>query len=94
MSTGPDNSESLLMIPVFDEQQWVCEKLALLHLSIIPQASLQQKAALLKDLGSYEDAFEAFQEVKPEGNFAAFLEATSPHALIFAPSFRGLVSAL
>ncbi|MFO1432155.1 MAG: SIS domain-containing protein [Candidatus Competibacteraceae bacterium] len=94
VTTGPNNSESLLMIPVFDEQQWVCEKVVLLHLSIIPQASLQQKVALLKDLGSYDDAFEAFQEVKPEGNFAAFLEALSPHALIFAPSFRGLVGGL
>jgi glucosamine--fructose-6-phosphate aminotransferase (isomerizing) len=66
--------------------------LALFHIAIIPQASLQQKTALLKELGSYEDAFEAFQEVQPDGNFAAFLEATPPHELIFTPSFRVLVS--
>jgi glucosamine--fructose-6-phosphate aminotransferase (isomerizing) len=92
VSTGPANSESLLLIPVFDEQHWIAESLALFHIAIIPQASLQQKTVLLKELGSYEDAFEAFQEVQPNGNFAAFLEATSPHELIFTPSFRVLVS--
>jgi glucosamine--fructose-6-phosphate aminotransferase (isomerizing) len=92
VSTGPHHSEHLLLLPVFDEQQWVCEHLALFHLAIIPQASLQQKMTLLKELGSYEDAFEAFQEVQPDGNFAAFLEATSPHDLIFTPSFRVLVT--
>jgi hypothetical protein len=43
-------------------------------------------------MGLYEDAFEAFQEVKPADNFAAFLEATSPQDLIFTPSFRILAS--
>ncbi len=91
VSTGPNNSESLLLVPVFDEQQWVIENLALLHIAVIPQASLQQKSTLLKELGYYEDAFEAFQEVRTSGNFAAFVEATSPHDLIFTPSFRVLV---
>lgn len=90
VSTGPGDNEQLLMIPLFDEQAWTCESLALLHLGIIPQASLQQKIALLKDTGQYEDAFEAFQEVRPADNFAAFLESTSPHDLIFTPSFRVL----
>lgn len=91
VSTGPNNSERLLLLPVFDEQQWVIQNLALFHLAIIPQASLQQKVALLKDLDYYEDAFEAYQEVQPTGDFNAFLEAASPHQLIFTPSFRVLV---
>lgn len=92
LSTGHRGVEKLLLIPVFDAQNWVCERLALLHVNIIPQASLQQKTALLKEMGLYEDAFEAFQEVKPADNFAAFLEATSPQDLIFTPSFRILAS--
>lgn len=92
LSAGAGGQESLLLLPVFDKHQWLCERLALLHLEIIPQASLQQKLMLLKGLGQYEDALETFQDHKPAENFAMFLETLSPHELIFAPSFRVLVS--
>ncbi len=92
LSTGARGRENLLLLPVFDKNQWLCERLALLHLAIIPQASLQQKQTLLKGLGQYEDALETFQDHKPTENFAMFLETLSPHDLIFTPSFRVLVS--
>ncbi len=92
LSTGAGGQESLLLLPVFDKHQWLCEGLALLHLEIIPQASLQQKLILLKGLGQYEDALETFQDHKPAENFAMFLETLSPHDLIFMPSFRVLIN--
>lgn len=92
LSTGAGGQENLLLLPVFDEQTWLCEGLALLHLEIIPRAALQQKQALLKALGRYEDALETFQDHQPAENFAMFLEALSPHALLFTPSFRALIN--
>jgi glucosamine--fructose-6-phosphate aminotransferase (isomerizing) len=92
LSAGAKGRENLLLLPVFDKHLWLCQRLALLHLKIIPQASLQQKLMLLKGLGQYEDALETFQDHQPAENFAMFLETLSPHALIFTPSIRVLVN--
>jgi len=91
-SIGPDGSEKLLMIPVFDEKEWNCEGLTLLRVDIIPQASLQQKKAMLQELGRYDDLCDAFQEVRLGDSFTAFLEAVPPQALIFAASARDLIA--
>ncbi|HYC03060.1 MAG TPA: SIS domain-containing protein [Azospirillaceae bacterium] len=82
LSGGPQGDESLLLVPVFDEAAWTVSGLLLLHTALLPQASLQQKTGLLKDLRLYEDLYDAFHEASG-GGFAAFLESRSPRDLLF-----------
>lgn len=91
LSAGPVGDETLLILPLPREPDWQAGGLALLHLALVPQASLQQKAALLHDLKLYEDLYDAFQEGMSSAgdavdsgrsNFAAFLESLPPRDLL------------
>lgn len=89
LSAGPHGKENLLLVPVFDEADWTVSGLALLHAGIAPQASLQQKTALLKDLRTYEDLQDAFSEASHatgRTDFSGFVAATSPRDLLFRPA--------
>jgi glucosamine--fructose-6-phosphate aminotransferase (isomerizing) len=82
--SGGRGGECLLLVPVFDPQSWTPAGLALLHAAVVPQASLQQKTTLLRELSLYEDLFDAFHETaEGGGSFTAFLEAAAPRDLLF-----------
>ncbi|HYE48998.1 MAG TPA: SIS domain-containing protein [Azospirillaceae bacterium] len=86
LSDGPEGAENLLLAPVFDDREWTVTGLVLLHAALVPQASLQQKTALLRDLRLYEDLFDAFHEAGAaagDAGFAGFLESVSPRDLLF-----------
>ncbi|MFC7332744.1 SIS domain-containing protein [Rhodocista pekingensis] len=89
LSGGPHGRESLLLVPVFEEADWEVAGLVLLHAELVPQASLQQKTALLKDLKLYEDLLDAFSEASHatgRTDFPAFIAAASPRDLLFRPA--------
>ncbi|MQP65729.1 SIS domain-containing protein [Niveispirillum sp. SYP-B3756] len=87
-SAGTGEAENLLLVPFFAGADWRLAGLALLHTELAPQASLQQKTALLKELHLYEDLFDAYHElVHGEAcDFAAFIARMSPRDLLFRPA--------
>lgn len=86
LSSGPQGRENLLLLPIFAGADWTLQGLALLHVELLAQASLQQKAALLKELRLYEDLVDAYNEaVHGEArDVMAFIAAQSPRDLVFA----------
>ncbi len=82
-STGKEGRENLLIVPVFKKRELALSGLVLLHLALVPQASLQQKTSLLRGLGLYEDIFDSFHETAPTMSFAAFIEEQTPRDLLF-----------
>ena len=89
LSAGPHGKENLLLVPVFDEQDWTVTGLVLLHADVAAQASLQQKTALLKDLRVHEDLLDAFSEASHatgRTDFSAFVATASPRDLLFRPA--------
>ena len=85
LSGGKGGTESLLLLPLFDQTSWTLSGLVLLHTAVAPQASLQQKTALLRELQLYEDLFDAFHENAGDrtDSFAGFLEKAGPRQLLF-----------
>ncbi|MFM2044797.1 MAG: putative glucosamine--fructose-6-phosphate aminotransferase [Pseudomonadota bacterium] len=86
LAAGRSGKENLVLLPVFDEKEWDVAGLSLLHVEVVPTASLQQKTALLKDLHLYEDLFDAFHEAGfDQGgiDFATLIDRISPRDLMF-----------
>lgn len=84
-SSGTGEAESLLLIPFFTGSEWQLAGLVLLHTTLMAQASLQQKTALLKELRLFEDLFDAYHDAVHGGirDFAAFIAKHSPRDLLF-----------
>ncbi|MDE1148729.1 MAG: SIS domain-containing protein [Azospirillaceae bacterium] len=93
LSAGASGDETSVLLPLMREPNWAPDGLLLLHLALVSQASLQQKAAILKDLRLYEDLFDAYHETEQgaeagnqngDGGFAAFLEKLTPRDLVLS----------
>lgn len=85
-SPGRSGLENLIVIPLFDENKKECQALALFHLDFVPQASLQQKIALLRELGNrYHEVIERLEELSNSSDLEDFLERISPRDLVLAP---------
>lgn len=85
-SSGPDGQENLLLIPLFEEEAGDCRGILLFHLNFLPQASVQQKLAVLQGMGNrYHDLIERLEELSYQGDIEAVLDKISPRNLILAP---------
>ncbi len=85
-SSGPDGQENLLLIPLFEEEAGDCKGILLFHLNFLPQASVQQKLAVLQGMGNrYHDLIERLEELSYQGDIEALLDKISPRNLILAP---------
>jgi glucosamine--fructose-6-phosphate aminotransferase (isomerizing) len=85
-SSGPDGLERLLLVPIFDEDNGDCSGIVLFHLNFVPQASVQQKLAVLQGMGNrYHDLIERLEEISYPGNLEEALEKILPEDLILAP---------
>lgn len=85
-SSGPDEQERLLLIPIFDEETGECKGILLFHLNFVPQASVQQKLAVLQGMGNrYHDLVERLEELSYPGELEEVLDKISPRDLILAP---------
>ncbi len=90
-SSGPDGSESLLLLPLFDEEVSESNGVILLHLIFAEQASIQQKMAVLRALGTrYHDVMEWLEEISNSRSLEDVLSVVSPRDLVLAP-VEGLV---
>ncbi|MBI5251726.1 MAG: SIS domain-containing protein [Desulfomonile tiedjei] len=85
-SSGPEGKEKLLLIPLFDEENGDCRGILLFHLNFVPQASVQQKLAVLQGMGNrYHDLIERLEELSYPSDLEEMLDKISPHDLILAP---------
>ncbi|MGB6067777.1 MAG: SIS domain-containing protein [Desulfomonilaceae bacterium] len=85
-SSGPDGSESLLLLPLFDEEVGEGNGVVLFHLIFAEQAPIQQKMAVLRALGTrYHDVMEWLEEVSNSRSLEEVLAIVSPRDLILAP---------
>jgi glutamine---fructose-6-phosphate transaminase (isomerizing) len=85
-TSGPGGQESMVIIPLISEEKGECPGLLLFHLTFAPQASIQQKLAILRGLGSrYHEFIERLEEVSDTRPLEAVLERVSPRDLVLAP---------
>ncbi|MBI4774001.1 MAG: SIS domain-containing protein [Deltaproteobacteria bacterium] len=83
-SAGPQGTQTMIVLPVFMESDLVCSHEALLHLVFITQASLQQKIAILAQLGQkYQDLIDQKEELSVAKEIDEILADASPRDLIF-----------
>jgi glucosamine--fructose-6-phosphate aminotransferase (isomerizing) len=84
-STGSDGSETIIISPVYIGGGLSCSHEVLLHLEIAPEATLQQKLAILLQLGNkYEALVEQKEEYGLDMEIDEMIEAISPRDLIFS----------
>ena len=85
-SSGPDGTENLLLLPLFDEEASDSKGILLFHLIFEEQASVQQKMAVLRALGTrYHDVMEWLEEISNSRSHEDVLAAVSPRDLVLAP---------
>jgi len=83
-TAGTDGTHNVLIVPVYGEAGGSCSDLLLLHLEIAPQASLQQKIAVLRKLDDkYVDLEEQREELALPMKLDDILNRVSPRDLIF-----------
>ncbi len=93
-SCGPDGQERLLLIPVFNEENDDCSGILLFHLNFVPQASVQQKLAVLQGMGNrYHDLVERIEELSYPGDLDEVLDKISPRDLVLSPMEKLIPSA-
>ena len=85
-NSGPEGIENLLLLPLFDEEAGENKGIVLFHLIFEEQASIQQKMAVLRALGTrYHDVMEWLEEVSNTRSLEAVLATVSPRDLVLAP---------
>jgi glutamine---fructose-6-phosphate transaminase (isomerizing) len=85
-SSGPDGIENLLLLPLFDEEAAENKGILLFHLIFQEHASIQQKMAVLRALGTrYHDVMEWLEEISDTRSLEDVLAAVSPRDLVLAP---------
>jgi glucosamine--fructose-6-phosphate aminotransferase (isomerizing) len=85
-SSGPDGIENLLLLPLFDEEAAENKGILLFHLIFQDHASMQQKMAVLRALGTrYHDVMEWLEEISDARSLEDVLAAVSPRDLVLAP---------
>ena len=82
--TDSDGHQDVIISPVYIGSGLSCSHEALLHLEISPEASLQQKRAILLQLGNkYENLVELKEEFSIDMEIDEMIEGMSPRDLIF-----------
>lgn len=82
--TGRLGTENILVLPLYTPSGTTISGLLLLHLGMAPQASLQQKIALLKAIGhKFDELVEHITELDPAKSLEEVLAAASPTLLVF-----------
>jgi hypothetical protein len=85
-SSGPEGTENLLLLPLFDEEAGDSKGILLFHLIFEEHASVQQKMAALRALGTrYHDVMEWLEEISNSRSLEDVLAAVSPRNLVLAP---------
>jgi glucosamine--fructose-6-phosphate aminotransferase (isomerizing) len=85
-TTGSDGHQDVIISPVYIGSGLSCSHEVLLHLEIAPDASLQQKRAILLQLGNkYEELIELKEEFSFDIEVDKMIEDISPRDLIFKP---------
>lgn len=85
-SQGRSGLESLVVIPLFNEQQHECDAVALLHVEFLPQASVEQKLGILKAMGDrYHEVIERLEELSNAVDLDDFLGRITPRDLMLLP---------
>ena len=83
-SAGSKGAQTVVVLPVSMESDLVCSHEALLHLVFVSQASLQQKIAILAQLGQkYQDLIDQKEELSLTVEIDEILGDVSPRDLIF-----------
>ncbi|MBN2196872.1 MAG: SIS domain-containing protein [Polyangiaceae bacterium] len=91
-ATGARGDETLLIVPLRNPTGNVIGQIALLHVDIVPTASLSQKKAALQGLhNKHDDLVEELAERRPGTDADQLLQATSPRTLLFEPVLRIVV---
>lgn len=94
-ATGPRGDESMLLVPCRNPTGNVVGQIALLHLELVPSASLAQKKAVLQGLhNKHDELVEELAELGPGTDPEAVLGAASPRKLVFEPVHRIVADAL
>lgn len=85
-SSGPEGTENLLLLPLFDEEAGDSKGILLFHLIFEERASVQQKIAALRALGTrYHDVMEWLEEISNSRSLEDVLAGVSPRDLVLAP---------
>jgi len=93
-ATGASGDETLLLVPLRNPTGNVIGRIALLHVEIVPSASLAQKKAALRGLhNKHDELVEELAERRPGADPDACLQALSPRDLLFEPVHRLVTSA-
>jgi len=93
-ATGARGNETLLLVPLRNPTGNVIGQIALLHVEIVPSASLAQKKAALRGLhNKHDELVEELAERRPGADPDAILQALSPRDLLFEPVHRLVTSA-
>jgi glutamine---fructose-6-phosphate transaminase (isomerizing) len=88
-ASGARAQESMVIVPLFDEERGECPGILLFHLIFAPQTSAQQKLSVLRGLGSrYHEFVERLEEVSDALTPEEALEKVSPRDLVLAPVDR------
>jgi len=84
-SAGRSGNENVVVLPLAAPSGNAVSGLLLLHLGVTPNASLQQKVAVLRAIGQkYDDLTEQLAERSPQMGADRVIAAADPRTLIFA----------
>lgn len=88
-ASGASGEENLVLVPLFDDEKGDGEGILLLHVTFVPECSIQQKLAVLRGLGNrYHDIIERIEEVSQGASLEDLLENISPRDLMLMPVDR------
>lgn len=88
-ATGPRGEESMLLVPFRNATGNVIAEILLLHVELVPSASLSQKRAALAGLhNKLEELVEEAAERLRTTDVDAVIRAASPRTLVFEPVHR------
>jgi len=88
-TSGRNGAENLVILPVFGKNKAETLGILLFHLNFAPQASIQQKLAILRGLGNrYHDLIELLEEISDTRSIEEVLVPISPRDTVLAPVER------
>jgi len=83
LSTGKDDQENLLILPVFSSSSGNCSHEVLMHLNFVLEASFQQKLDVLRQLGNqYDELLEQIEDLSVSVTLEDFLIKISPRDIL------------
>jgi glutamine---fructose-6-phosphate transaminase (isomerizing) len=85
-SSGKGGKESLLVLPLFNDDSGECHNLALFHVDFVEEATISQKTNILRALGSrFHDVVEKLQEQNSSCSMEDFIARVTPRELVLSP---------